>query len=74
MKSLNIEECVLVSAGCGDNSCQMATLDFLEVCSMEQMFEINKIFKQILLSDAMKDADSDTKKAALIAAIENITL
>ncbi len=71
MLMLKNEDCVLVSGGCGDNSCQIATLDFLEACSMAQMIQINTIFKQVLLSDAMKDADSDTKKAALIAAIEN---
>ena len=71
--SLNNEKCALISAGCSDNSCQIATLDFLQACSMAQMIQINTIFKQVLLSDAMKDADSDTKKAALIAAIENST-
>lgn len=74
LKTLQIEELLFVAGGCGEQTCQEATLEFLQICTMPEMVEINKVFKQILLSDAMINADSDAKKAALIAAIQNITL
>ncbi|MBS0286971.1 MAG: hypothetical protein JSR17_06730 [Proteobacteria bacterium] len=69
LKVLNPAELLAVSGGC-PNNCKDATLVFLNTCTMEQMIEINKIFKTILLSDEMKNVDNDTKIAALIAAIE----
>ncbi|MGD9591717.1 MAG: hypothetical protein AB7V32_04260 [Candidatus Berkiella sp.] len=71
LTTLNQNQLFCVSAGCGEDSCQQATLNFLHTCTMEQMKEINLIFKAILLSDEMINADSDTKKAALIAAIQS---
>ncbi len=67
-----IEETQLhaITGGCGEDSCKDATLNFLNACSMEQMFAINQIFKTILLSDEMKGVDNDTKIAALIEAIQ----
>ncbi len=70
MFKLNESHLSLISAGCGSDACQEATLNFLQSCTMEQMKEVNRIFKNILLSDEMKNVDNETKIAALIAAIE----
>ncbi len=67
---INHEDLSFISAGCGDNTCTDATLNFLHSCTMEQMKAVNTIFRTILLSDEMINVDNDTKIAALIAAIE----
>ena len=72
MLELKQSDCKLISAGEGcsyDGSCQSATLFFLSHCSFEQLQIVNDIFKQVILSDSMQGADSDTLSKALVAAI-----
>lgn len=72
MKVLAQNKLKHISGGEGctyDGSCQSATLFFLDHCSIDQMYIVNQIFKDVFLSDAMQGADSDTLKAALIQAI-----
>ncbi len=74
LKVLSQDQLLAVAGGCPQDICKEATLNLLHSCSMEEMIEVNKIFKFVLLSDEMKGADSDTKIAALIAAIQNSSL
>ena len=74
LHQLTQDQLLAVAGGCGQESCKEATLNFLDTCTMEEMIQINKIFKNILLSDEMKGVDNDTKIAALIAAIESSSL
>jgi hypothetical protein len=70
---LNPVELHHIGGGCPDDSCQAATLNLLNDCNMTQLREINQIFKKILQSEEMQNADDATKIAALIAAIQNAT-
>ena len=69
IRAINLQELEEVSGGCG--TCQIAIIDSLYACSMDQLYSINQVFKQVLLSEDMLHADGDTKKAALITALEN---
>jgi hypothetical protein len=69
IRLININELHEISGGCGE--CQVAIVDSLYACSMDQLYTINQVFKQVLLNEDMLHADGDTKRAALIAALEN---
>ena len=59
-----------ITGGCGETTCQQATLAFLESCSYDNMKKINQIFKSVVLSPDMKDADAETIRLAMIAAVK----
>ena len=74
LQTLSHADLALVVGGCGDETCSAATLNFLQICTLPEMFAINAVFKEILLSEEMLLANAETKKAALIAAVEKMSL
>jgi hypothetical protein len=72
MRKLTLTESNLVSAACGEENCQKATLDMLELCSASQRYLINMTLKTIALSDEMKNADPEKVRSAMITAIQNM--
>lgn len=70
MKTLAQSHLTLITGGCGKPSCEKATLAFLDVCTYEEMKKINLIFKNVILSPDMANADDETLRKAMITAIK----
>lgn len=70
MKTLSQANLNSITGGCGKPSCQQATLAFLDVCTYEEMKKINQIFKTVILSPEMADANDETLRLAMIAAVK----
>lgn len=54
-----------------DQTCQNVTVLLLNSCSMDQLHNVNIIFKTTLTNEDLIGADDEAKKAAMINAILN---
>lgn len=60
-----------IHGGCADNSCSKAAVDFLQACTDEQLKLLNMLWKELVLSEALRQADPEVVKFALINVVEN---
>lgn len=75
MQRIITDQLSCISAGthnyaCAD-TCPTATIQFLQHCNMDMLRQINLIFKTVLSDPELAMADDETKRAALIQAIES---
>lgn len=66
MKLMSMQNTLIVSGGC--DSCKESTLEMLNQCDYSQLQFINALFKSVILSEEMRNADDD----ALIKALTQI--
>jgi hypothetical protein len=77
MKTLSKTDSLNISAGCGEstcpfqNSCKNTAILMLNTCSMDELSQINLLFKDTIQNEPLVNADSNARKAALINALEN---